>query len=636
MTQRGVTQDAAMSAAVAHYRAGRTGEAEQACREILGHNAAHFEALHLLGIIALQRGQAEDAVGLLAQAAAANPSNPQPLLALGAAYQALGLADEAESQYRHALELDPLLPQAHNNIGVLHLDRAEPGAAIESFERALERQPRYVDALYNLGNAYRDTGRMAVAATHYRRALTHAPEHAEAAMNLGLALLGIGEIGDAIAALRRAVAILPGDIRPVCNLADALAVGGEWREAETHYQAALGVDPGSADIHNRLGVLYDTMGRPAQAEGSLRTALDLDDTHVEARAHLGHVLRVGGSPEEARVHYRGAIERDPHCASAIAGLGSLAADDGDLEAAAEFYRQALSTGVDFAVLHTSLADTLRALGRMDEAMGHYRDALDANAAAMGGIAPVIQAAKHVGGQDQLERLKAWIDTDSLSETDLADAHLARATILERDGRMDEALTHYAAGNRIKSRRSNYRPDEHAHFTTRIIETFDRSLLGAPAGESVVSPRPVFVVGMPRSGTSLVEQILASHSLVYGAGELPDIDQYARTLGDMIGGNGSYPECARALANDIAAQLTDRYMAAHRRRGGTAVRVIDKAPGNFHHLGLIALLFRGARIIHCHRDALDTCFSCYRTNFTGDVDLPSISNISADSISTMSG
>lgn len=196
-------------------------------------------------------------------------------------------------------------------------------------------------------------------------------------------------------------------------------------------------------------------------------------------------------------------------------------------------------------------------------------------------------------------------------------HFALGRLLDRRDDIDGAFRHYHAGNRIKAALAPFDAAAHAAYTDRLIEIFDQRFFAERAGFGSPSERPVFIVGMPRSGSTLVEQILSCHPDVTAAGEHDEMRRIARRLPEAVESTARFPDCVAAITPDIAAGLAAAYLASLERLDpppGDARRVADKMLGNFLRLGLIALMFPNARVIHCRRDPLDTALSCYVQSF----------------------
>ncbi len=189
-----------------------------------------------------------------------------------------------------------------------------------------------------------------------------------------------------------------------------------------------------------------------------------------------------------------------------------------------------------------------------------------------------------------------------------------AKLHDEGGDYDEAFHCFRAGNDLRKAGHRYQPEEESLFVDRLMASFNKELFGEKERIGNRSERPVFIVGMPRSGTTLVEQILASHPQVHGHGELEEMAELVRGLSERLGSRQPYPECVKTLDEITAGSLAEAHLAQLERHGCGVVRSIDKMPHNFLHLGLIALLFPRARLIHCLRDPLDTCLSCYFQDF----------------------
>jgi hypothetical protein len=211
-------------------------------------------------------------------------------------------------------------------------------------------------------------------------------------------------------------------------------------------------------------------------------------------------------------------------------------------------------------------------------------------------------------------MRSAIRRDDSSLHSAAPLHFAIGKALEDRGLFDDAFGHFAAGNRIQKRVSGFDAKLFEQEIDRIAETFDRELLDTNPGAKALATVPIFIVGMPRTGSTLVEQILASHSAIDATMELPFIGQYVREISGRAAFLGPYPESVRRLAHEDFQALAERYLAASRTYRADAPYFTDKSPENFVHIGLITLLFPQARFIDVRRHPLDTCLSAFRQRF----------------------
>ena len=203
---------------------------------------------------------------------------------------------------------------------------------------------------------------------------------------------------------------------------------------------------------------------------------------------------------------------------------------------------------------------------------------------------------------------------ALDNPQRATLHYELGRLYDRKNAFDAAFRHFTLGNELKGQSRRFDASEHAQYIDALIQTYNSHFMSQAPRPTIRSQRPVFIIGMPRSGTSVIEQILASHPAVHGGGELLTMNSIVKNLPDELGSLAPYPLCLTKLTQVNVDQLSQRYLDHLQTLSSDAVRVTDKMPTNFLHLGLINILFPEARVIHCLRDPLDTCLSCYFQNF----------------------
>jgi tetratricopeptide (TPR) repeat protein len=492
---------------------------------------------------------------------------------LGNALRGLGKSDEALVCYRQATEQDPNFAEGFSNLGNLlrALGRLEDAAA--SYRRALEIKPRYAEAWNNLGNALLDMKRFNDAAQSYRRALEIKTDFAEAHNNLGNALRGLGQLEDAGASYGRALTVKPDFAAAHSNLGDTLRDLGKLAEAADSCARAIELAPGLAGARNSAAnVLFD-LGRSAEAEAQYRQALLLDPRFAEAAINLALLLRQRGSATEAEAYCRDAIEVRPDAAEAFVLLAELRVDAGDFVAAEKLFQRAVELDPDSPEGWAGRAY----LRRMSDDDVVWEEQAQRVAALP---LPPRRAA--------FLRFALGKYFDDLKEYARAFENFRLAHELNR-----------SFGPQYDRRQQTITVD---HLIETYGDTWARSV-GRPPAEAA---RPVFIVGMPRSGTTLVEQILASHPLAFGAGELAYWHDAAREF---------YAAMKRGESRqEVLARSRSGYLQVLNALSANAERVIDKMPANFWRLGLIHEALPNARIIHMQRDPIDTCLSIYFQHF----------------------
>jgi tetratricopeptide (TPR) repeat protein len=337
---------------------------------------------------------------------------------------------------------------------------------------------------------------------------------------------------------------------------------------------------------------------------------------VRKRLREGIALQKGGRLLEAARVYSEIVQRDPSNADALHLLGTIEIARQNLDNALELIRKALKLNSKNAIYHHNLAYIHGARGEAAAAEAHYRRAIALKPDYAEAYFNLSGSARFKAGDSAIAPLETLLGSRDLSRADRIFAEFAAGKIFDDLGLYDRAFAHYRRGNAARAAAAN--PAYGRALIEALIATFDGALLERLSGGGAHSELPVFIVGMPRSGTTLVEQILASHPRVHGAGELPDIDAIAKELPRFAAAPGGqragYPACLAAVEPKLLRGLAEAYVRRLEGLAPAATRVVDKAPLNVRHLGLIALMFPKAKVIHCRRDPLDTCLSCYFQNF----------------------
>jgi tetratricopeptide (TPR) repeat protein len=532
-----------MQAGLEHHQSGRVQEAETIYRSVLTEQPEHPDALHLLGVIALQFGNSEASVKLIEHAIKANPKEPQFYNMCGEAYRALRKYD----------------------------------VAITCYEQALAIQPDFAGALINLGNTFKETGRLEDAAACYQKAIAVSPDSAMSHNNLGVVLKDMG--------------------RP--------------EEAISHYEQALAIMPDYAEANTNLGNALQRLGRPEEAVAYHEQALASMPDYAEAHSNLGNALIELGRPEEAISHYKQALDIQPGFAITHYNLGTALDELSRPEEAAVCYEQALAINPDYAEAHHNLANALDELGRREDAVTHYEQAV--------AIKPdYAEAHRNLTRirpeQDRASAIERLLESPSLSETDAIHCHFALGNIYHNVKTFDKAFEHFDIGNTLKRKDISYNSENFTAYVDKLIDNYSEDYFQEIAASGSDSDLPVFILGMPRSGTSLVEQIVSSHPRVYGAGELASLGRFEKSIAEQFESSAPYPECMPLCYKSVAPIFARKYLGEIRNYARDAQRITDKMPDNFMRIGLIKTLFPRARIIHCQRNALDTCTSNFLNYF----------------------
>ncbi|MEW5993417.1 MAG: sulfotransferase [Candidatus Zixiibacteriota bacterium] len=438
----------------------------------------------------------------------------------------------------------------------------------------ITRLRRAAYALYKSGN-------MAGAATAFAHINSLAPDDAEALHMLGVLALKVGRQQEAIEKFTRALEIKPEFPDALNNLATILFGMGQMEAAERLFLSSLKYRPGSADTMCNLGGVLIAQKRYGEAEALLRASTALHPDYAPAFSNLSGVLGEMGALEDAQAAGRRAMELDPRNPQYMIQTGRL----------------------------------LMQVGRHDEARELFNRALSHDPTAVRALVGLVRSKKIVSTDPEVELFRQIAPKVlGLGADDRRDFLFAWGKLYDDIGDAEHAFQCWSGANRIRREQLPYSIDAEAAIFEGLMAAFSPEMFQRLDGSGVASELPVFIVGMPRSGTTLVEQILSSHPQVYGADELPFVAEQLATLSKRLGG-GDLLSVRTELAQDDLLGMGQGYLDKIRALAPDASRITDKMPNNFRYVGFIKLMLPGARVIHVRRNPVDTCLSCFQQNFT---------------------
>ena len=607
-----LTLPQAFSRAVVAYRGGRLGEAEQICRQIVRAKPDFFDALHLLALVQSSLGHKEAALASYERALALQPDHAEALSNRGLLLHELARHGEALASYDRALATRPDFAEALFNRGNTLLDLKQNDAALASYDRALAVRPDYAKALANRGMALQGLARCAEALASYDRALAIQPDYPEALFNRGNALRDLKRFADALASYDRALAVRPDYADALVNRAVILHELRRYDEALASCERALALRGDLAEALSNRGNILRELRRYDEALASYDRALALRPDYAEALTNRGLTLHGMNRFDEALAHHDRALAARPDLAEALSNRGLALHRLKRTEEALASYERALRIRPDFPEAHCMLGVTLIELGRLPQARAALERAI---ALAPGDVRyhrNLADITRFIPGDAHLPALEKLAGSEAaLSADERIELHFALGQAYEDLGRHGDAFAQWLNGNALKRRQVAY--DETATLTrlNAMRAVFTPDLIARWQNVGHPSRLPVFILGMARSGSTLVEQILASHPQVFGAGELDYFAEAARASTSKF--RDSPEQISSLTAQDFCA-LGRRYSAALENLAPRAGRITDKMPGNFIFAGLIHLALPNAAIIHTVRDPVDTCVSCFSKLF----------------------
>jgi tetratricopeptide (TPR) repeat protein len=576
------------------------------------------EIHNILGGALCEQGRLDDGLAHYERALALRPDYAEAHNNLANVLQEQGKLDEAVARYQQALVLRPDFAEAHNNLGNMLRKQSKLDEAVAQYRRALAIKPDYAEAHCNLGPSLSEQGELDEAVAHWHQALALNPKVAETYNNLGVALGEQGKLDEAVKRYQQALALRPDYAEAHNNLGVAVREQGQLDEAVARYRQALTLRPDYAAAHNNLGVALREQGKLDEALAQFQRAVALEPSVAAAYCNLGEVLREQGELDEAVAQYRQALALKPDYAKAHSHLGVVLQDQGKLDDALANYRQALALEPDFAGAYVNLGNVLRELGRLTEARHVYERAIELAPQKPGFYHGLAQVKRFAQGDTDLAAMeKLLLEPVSLSAEDRKQLGFALGKAYGDLGDHERAFRHLLEGNALKRQEIIYDEAAKAGRFARIREVFTPEVMREKRGLGDPSPLPVFIVGMPRSGTTLIEQILASHPRVFGAGELKVFGRAVAGLSRPDGARAPFPEAVSCMEGEQLRRLGEGYVATVRALAPNAERITDKMPHNFQFAGLIHLVLPNARMIHARRDPIDTCLSCFSKLFGGD-------------------
>lgn len=568
----------ALETAHAYWNAGQAAQAEQLCALVLQVAPSQPDALNLLGLMKHAYGHLDLALDYIHRASQ-SPDAPATIHSnLAELYRQKSLLKKAEQSARRAVEKEPKLVAAWSNLGIILQETGELNASLECLQHVVSLQPDNAEAYNNLANTYRRLGDLTRAQESYQLALALRPDYAAAHSNLAALFSDLGQLDEAINSAKRAIDINPQLADAYLNLAHIELSRMRYADAVHWVNSVLAFSPQHVGALTALAQLMIATERYQEAVAAVRQALAIAPDSANAHKTLGKALQALGQYEEAEQAYNlAAVLPGTVAEEALVARAVLLMEIGDQDAAAAGFEHALTRFPGSPRVVAARCDNKRySAGDPDIAL--------------------------------MEAALAHQPALSIPDQVMLHFSLGKAYLDIHDS--DRAFFHLNKGNAFKRASFSYDPAQTSAWMQSIAAAFTPALIDRFKGAGVDSDRPVFVIGMPRAGTTLVEQILASHPDVYGAGELRALDQ-------AVARAGSFPNDLLHWSHEDFAQMAGDYLEQINRIAPPASRVIDKLPGNFLYAGLIPLLLPGARIIHCRRDPVDTCLSCYSKLFSGE-------------------
>ena len=527
----------------------------------------------------------------------------------GVCRQETGELEMAVQSFERALEINPDFADAHYNLGLTLQKLNQLDAAIKSYKETLSIEPNYIKVHNNLGAIYLELGQIDNAIKSYENVLIIQPDNAEAHHNLGNALNELGKLDDAIKSYEQALSIQPSYFEVHNNLGSIYYELGQRDQAINSYKQALSINPDSADALNNMGIVYQTLDQFNEAASFYKKAISINPEHPEALNNLGNILKEFGQFDEAIDFYKKALTVNPKFDEAHYNLGIALYKLGKTDKAIDTFKQVLTHNPNFADARNFLGTLFQDLGQVDEAINCYVNALAIEPDNSHFHFNLSQSKHYKPGDTQFTHMQSLISSKDLIESERIRLCFALAKAYEDLGNKAELFKVLNEGNKLHKEEINYsiEKDLNNHY---LLRKLFKSSIKESSSYKPLAVRPIFIVGMPRSGTTLVEQIISSHHKVHGAGELPTLDSLIAPI------LNSYLSNNNVLSEENFLSLRQEYSYRHLSNlNNTESIITDKMPTNFENIGFILKAFPEAKIIHLKRNAMAVCWSIYKRSFS---------------------
>jgi tetratricopeptide (TPR) repeat protein len=539
------------------------------------------------------------------QALKINPNNAEVYNNMGNALMAKGDLDAAVDSFKQGLKIQPNNAQIYNNLGVALNDKGDPESALGSYKQAIKIKPDYDEAYYNMGIALQKKGERGAAINSYRQALKIRPDYVDAYYNMAVALQSKGDLEAAIDSFKQALEIKPDYAEAYYNMGSALNDKGDSEAAIDSYKQALKIKPDNAEAYYNIGVALQDKDDPEGAIDSYEQALKINPDFAEAYNNMGNALKTKGDPEAAINNYLQALKIKPNYADAYNNMGLALQDKCDPEAAIDSYKQALKINPKFAEAYNNMGNALKDKGDSAGAIDSFKQALKIkpdSAVAYSHFSDLNSYKEH---DEHFIKMQSLCMDPSTTDEDRCNLSFSLSKASEDLNEMSQSFNYLKMGNQLRKKILSYNVKQDIALFSQLKKSYPSiAKLALQSTGETGELKPIFILGMPRSGTTLVEQIVSSHSEVAGAGELTYVERFGQSIAKgVIGPN-----------TEIILDFRQRYIEALKKRSDARSIVTDKMPQNFLYIGLIFSAFPDAKVIHVNRDPAATCWSNYKHYF----------------------
>lgn len=543
------------------------------------------------------------------------PATPTPLQQAIALHKA-GDLPAAGSAYQTLLKDDPDNANILQLLGAVRAAEENYNEAIALMEKSLAINPNQVHVWCNIARSYKRHKLFEKAQNAYQKATLLDPTSPESFNGLGVIAEIQGDLNLAIKHYAKAVEIKPLYLTALQNLGHAYLKLKRYPEAESYFTQALRLKPRGQDLINALGTTQQRQRKLAQAKSTYLSAIAFPPEYGDTYCNLCFCCYEMQDYESAIEYGKKAVALIPHSALAHNNYSIALQSAALVEEAEKQAAQAIACDPNYAEAYNSYGNSLGSQGKNDEARTAYENAIRVNPRYAQAYRNYSTLKKFSAADTSLiGAMETFYHAPSATEHDRMHLGFALGKAYEDLKDYEKSFSYYAEGNRIRRKEYQYSTPAIAAYFGEIKTVFSKEFIRSAPRSGITDTTPIFILGMPRSGTTLVEQILASHPNVHGAEELNYLGHIANRFAPKWFGS-AYPDFLNTVNTAGLDKIGTEYLQKLRQHSADAPHITDKMPANFQYIGLIRLALPHAKIIHCKRNPMDNCFSIYKHYFAG--------------------
>ncbi len=599
------------------------GEIESArlnCNDIIKNQPGNVIAHSMLGAIYEEQGEINLAEKEYKKVIDLYPNGHAAYNSIGTLWHKHKDYMKAENYYINSIKIEPKQPTIMFNLAAVLQEQGEIKKSIKCYQKAIDLSPEYAKAFSNLAYLYRQIGELEKSVKNYKLAIKYAPDIAEIYVNLGISLEAMNEYNTAEENYNLAIKTDPSYVKSYLSLGMLMVRVNKYDDAIKCFNIGLKTNPDDTDLLYQVGCTLMLQNKSKEAFGCLTKACFLNPNDINTLNALAVVCLKNDHIGKAKQYATLSINIEPSNIESNLTLAKVYERMGDYDNALKCCHAVLEYNLDDMSIISVITNIYEKRGEFELALDMIEPHIDDAHLHHAILIEYSKLARHFKFQKKaIVLLESYINQNRSNHVENIDIYIELGKHYDAAGNYENSFKYYSLFNMAQKDSSselinNYDPTIHNRTINHWINNLDRNFWKNVPISSSTSKRPIFVLGMPRSGTSLVEQILSSHPHIFGAGELNYIPGIISSISSSLTNSEIYPDCMVNLSSKIMSQHADSYLEQISVMGNTSTNIVDKMPTNFWHIGLISKLFPNAKIIHIKRNPVDTCLSMFFQKF----------------------